>query len=64
MKAKTCKHELDHSQLSSLSTVCKHCHAWIEAVECPACEGCGVKEDTMDDCPKCKGTGAKKWRKA
>ncbi len=62
MKTKTCKHE-PIEPISAFQNLCKHCHAWIEAVECLACEGCGVTEDTMDDCPKCKGTGAKKWRK-
>ena len=43
--------------------VCRFCFADIEHVECPACSGCGVTEDTMDDCPKCNGSGISMWRR-
>lgn len=62
MKAKVCKHE-PINLWAAYCHECKHCHAWIKPIECPACEGTGCQEDPVDDCPKCKGTGAKKWRK-
>lgn len=50
-------------QSGEASSYCVHCGAQIEPVECSACSGCGVTEDTMDDCPKCNGSGISKWRR-
>jgi len=55
------KHEPERES-DSVSN-CIHCDAHIEPVECSACSGCGVTEDTMDDCPKCNGSGISKWRR-
>lgn len=42
---------------------CDHCGVSIERVECAACSGCGVTEDTIDDCPECNGSGISGWRR-
>ena len=60
-KPKCRKHEPERA--SDNVSNCIHCGVHIEPVECAACGGCGVTEDTMDDCPKCNGSGISRWRR-
>lgn len=57
-KPKCRKHEP-----GEIGNVCRFRLADIEPVECTACSGCGVTEDTMDDCPECNGSGISRWRR-
>ena len=53
------KHESENVESP---VTCRHCAKQIEAVECSACSGGGVADNTIDDCPKCNGSGISRWR--